>query len=76
MTTVDIMNRGMRCLIDNLGIVEAETFIATVIRERFDYTEWQRGYFDAMTSEELNAAAVKYAEEHPFRGQAGAASSG
>ena len=31
--TVEIMNKGMKCLLDNLGIVEAEYFISTVIRE-------------------------------------------
>ena len=45
-STVEIMNRGMKCLTDHMGIVEAERFISVIIRERFDYTKWQREYFD------------------------------
>jgi len=36
--TVDIMNRGMECLTEALGVVEAEQFISIIIREKFDYT--------------------------------------
>ena len=44
----------MKCLTDQMCIVEAEQFIATIIREKFDYTKWQREYFDAITPEEIN----------------------
>ena len=40
--TVDILNRGMECLTESMGVVEAEQFISIIIRERFDYTKWQR----------------------------------
>ena len=50
---VEIMNRGMKCLTDQMGIVEAEQFISFIIREKFDYTKWQRGYFDRKTPEEI-----------------------
>ena len=36
---------GMACLVEKLGIVNAERFIATIKRENFDYTTWQREYF-------------------------------
>lgn len=65
-STDELMECGMRCLIDNLGIIEAEQFIANVNRERFDYTEWRRDHFGAMSAEEFHAAAVQYAKEHPF----------
>ena len=45
-STAEIMSRGMNCLMEHLGVVEAERFVATVIREKFDYTRWQREYFD------------------------------
>ncbi|MCQ2088911.1 MAG: hypothetical protein MJY93_01555 [Fibrobacter sp.] len=38
-------------------------FIATVLRERFDYTKWQREHFDGMSLNELNSAAVDYAKK-------------
>ena len=47
-TTIELLSRGMECLVESLGIVDAEYFIAAVRRERFDYTKWQREYFDKM----------------------------
>ena len=69
-TTVDIMNRGMQCLTDSLGVIEAEQFISIIIREKFDYTKWQRQYFDAMAPGEFHENALKYAESHPYTGNA------
>jgi hypothetical protein len=53
-----LRNEGMRILIDNLGNVEAERFISLIIREPFDYTEWQRGLFDNMSVKELSNVAM------------------
>ena len=64
------MNKGMECLKDNLGIVDAEMFISLVIRVKFDYTRWQREYFDKMEPDRFNKEAVNYAKEHPFNGKA------
>lgn len=69
-TTVDIMNRGMQCLTDSLGVVEAEQFISIIIREKFDYTKWQRQHFDAMTPGQFHEKALEYAKEHPYNGNA------
>ena len=44
---------GMKALSEQLGLVEAERFITLVIREPFDYTEWQRDFFDEMSLDEL-----------------------
>ena len=41
-TDTDIRFEGIRALIDVLGTVEAERFIALINRERFDYTEWRK----------------------------------
>ena len=70
MTTVEVLSRGMQCLVENMGLVEAERFIATVMREKFDYTKWQRDYFDKKSPEELHSEAVRYAKEHPYQGKA------
>ena len=69
-STVELMNRGMRCLISQMGIVEAEEFISTIIQEKFDYTKWQREYFDAKTPEQISQEADKYEQAHPFTGNA------
>ena len=68
--TVDILNRGMECLTEALGVVEAEQFISVIIREKFDYTKWQRQYFDSMSPGELSQKAKEYAEAHPYTGNA------
>lgn len=48
-STSEIMNKGMKCLMEQMGIIEAERFISVIIRVKFDYTKWQRDYFDAKT---------------------------
>lgn len=68
--TIEIMNRGMKCLTEQMGIVEAEQFISTIIREKFDYTKWQREYFDKMTPEEISKEASQFEKTHPFTGNA------
>ena len=62
----ELMSRGMECLTQALGVVEAEEFISLVIRERFDYTKWRKDYFGDMTVDELNSVAAKYDSVHPF----------
>jgi hypothetical protein len=69
-STVEIMNRGMKCLTEQMGIIEAERFISIIIREKFDYTKWQREYFDAKTPEEISREASQYEQSHPFPGNA------
>ncbi len=69
-SSADIMNRGMECLTKSLGVVEAERFISLIIREKFDYTTWQRGFFDAEKPGEFHDKALEYAKEHPYEGKA------
>ena len=58
-TEMALRNKGMKVLISKLGHVEAERFISLIIREPFDYTEWQRGLFDNMSVKELSNIAMK-----------------
>ena len=67
-STAEIMSKGMKCLMEQLGVVEAERFVATVIRERFDYTRWQRDYFSGKTPEEISREAEAFELENPFQG--------
>lgn len=64
--TVELIERGMQCLVENLGEIETEQFIAAINREKFDYTEWQRDFFDGMSADEFNSEAVNYELENPF----------
>ena len=41
-----------------------------IIQEKFDYTKWQREYFDAKSPEEISAEASRFEQEHPFTGKA------
>jgi len=54
-----LRDEGMKILVSKLGQVEAERFISLIIREPFDYTEWQRGLFNDMSVKELSNAAMK-----------------
>ena len=65
--TAEILERGMNCLLDHLGVVETERFISVMIREKFDYTKWRRSYFGDSSVEEINGAAAEYAGANPFR---------
>ncbi len=59
-STSVIMSEGMKCLVEKMGIVETEIFISNIIKEPFDYTEWQREHFNDISLEELNEQAVRY----------------
>ena len=67
--TVEIMNKGMLCLRNQLGTVEAEHFINIVIREQFDYTTWHKTAFSDVTLSEMSDSAVEYEKAHPFAGE-------
>ena len=54
-----LRSEGMNVLINSLGRVEAERFISLIIREPFDYTEWQRDLFNDMSVKELSNRAMK-----------------
>jgi len=54
-----LRDEGMKALIESLGMVEAERFISLIVREPFDYTEWQRELFDGLSVKELSNLAMK-----------------
>ncbi len=70
LNTAEIMNRGLQCLIEHLGVVETEQFISVIMREKFDYTKWQREFYDSMEAGEFHKRAVEYAEANPYNGKA------
>lgn len=53
MTDTLLKQNAVKCLIVNFDIVQTERFISLVIKEPFDYTEWQKDLFDNMTTDEL-----------------------
>ena len=65
-STAEIMDVGMTCLIERLGIVDAERFVSILIREKSDYTRWRQRYFGNITSDEFHAAALSYGKDNPL----------
>jgi len=59
-TEAEIRQVGLRALIEALGAVDAERFIAAVNRDRFDYTEWRKTGLPDGDIETLSAQAVEY----------------
>ena len=68
-SAVEIMDTGFACLVEKLGIVGAERFVAMIKRDSFDYTIWRREYFDKMDLEQLSTEATSYAQSHPHKGK-------
>ena len=56
-TDSEIRDEGMAALVAALGAVEAERFIASLSRERFDYNEWRRRHLPQMSVMELSERA-------------------
>jgi len=56
----------MECLVKSLGVLEAEVFISSLLRESFDYTEWQREYFSNMALNDFLDNAQVYDQKNPF----------
>ena len=61
-----IRKEGMRALNERLNLVEAERFITLILREPFDYTEWQRDLYEGMLVDELSRKAEEtWKNTHP-----------
>lgn len=65
-STMEIINRGINCLIQQMGVVETEKFISTINREQFDYTKWRQNLFEDMTLDEINKAAAIFSKNNPL----------
>ena len=60
-----IKSEAISCLLEKLGPLETEVFISHLLREPFDYTEWQREHlFQDTPLQELNSTAAQYVKEH------------
>ena len=64
--TAVIMSEGINCLLNHLGSVDTEIFISNLLKESFDYTEWQREHFAGISLETFNMQAAQYDKEHPL----------
>ncbi len=68
-SAVELMDAGFECLVERLGVVDAERFVAMIKRDSFDYTLWRREYFDKMDLNQVSEEAAVYAKSHPHNGK-------
>jgi len=59
-TDTEIKTTGLRALIEALGDVQAEKFIALMQREPFDYTKWQRTLWPDKAIDDISREAMQY----------------
>jgi hypothetical protein len=59
MTDTELRIKGFNILSAALGEVEAERFIALILREPFDYTKWQKHLWQDRSVEEISEAAMQ-----------------
>lgn len=48
-------------------MVDAERFISLILKERFDYTDWQKDLFSGKNVRELSSIAMENREESGIR---------
>ena len=58
-TDEELKVEGLKALTEALGDVQAEKFIALIMRSPFDYTKWQRKLWVEKSVEEISEAAMK-----------------
>jgi len=62
-TESEICQEALNLLNEKLGIIETETFIASILREPFDYTKWQRTLWEGKNLREIFDAAKNYEQK-------------
>jgi hypothetical protein len=64
----EVKTRGFQVLLESLGELNAERFIALILREPFDYTEWQRTLLADATVREISKSAMRFRGESCLTG--------
>ena len=59
LTEMEIKIKGLNALSRELGSVDAEKFISLLLKEPFDYTEWQRTLFQNLSVAGISKAAMQ-----------------
>lgn len=67
--SIELASKCMEILCDNVGIVNAEKFVYLIKTDTFDYTKWQREYYDKIPPETLRKNVKEYCSKHPFQGK-------
>lgn len=56
-TNLVVLKEGMNALKEKLGLVDSERFINLIIRENFNYTEWQKDLWNEKSVREIHEEA-------------------
>jgi hypothetical protein len=57
-TDTEIRVKGVEALVIALGEVQAERFISLILREPFDYTQWQQNLWPSQTVAQISGMAM------------------
>jgi hypothetical protein len=61
-----LLDKGMKCLTNELGLLKAEQFVYLLLSQSFNCTEWRKNnLFIGMSIDEISEAADKYNKENP-----------
>ena len=63
-TDNEIKIQGIDALIRSLGEIHAERFISLILREPFNYTEWQKRLWIDKSIEEISNMAMTHRMEY------------
>ncbi|MCL2270816.1 MAG: hypothetical protein FWC24_05675 [Treponema sp.] len=67
MTDTVLKRKGLNVLSESLGLVDTERFISLILREPFDYTEWQQNLYSGISLDEFYTNVKNFkgtAKEH------------
>ena len=67
-TDTEIRIKGLEILVKELGAVEAERFIALIMREPFDYTQWQSDLWADKRIDEISKEAMLHRKKPALNG--------
>lgn len=59
----EMRQEGTRALIRSLGAVEAERFVASISKDRFDCTAWRRTGLIEVDVDTLSATAAEFSRQ-------------
>jgi hypothetical protein len=67
MNSTALLDKGMKCLTAELGLLDTERFVFTLLSQPFDYTEWRKNnLFVGMNVAEISEAADRYCKENKY----------
>ena len=67
-TDTEIRTNGLQALIHELGILDAERFIALIQREPFDYSHWQVDLWTEQSVDDISKSAMTMRKGKKNRG--------